>query len=514
VVYELHVGTFTQAGTWAAATAELKELAAVGITAIEIMPVNEFPGKWGWGYDGVFLFAPYHEYGTPDDFRRFVDVAHSLGVCVILDVVYNHFGPDGNYLRHYSPDYFSEKHSTEWGEAINFDGKNSGPVREFFLSNVDYWIAEFHLDGLRIDATQNIYDDAPIERHILTEIGQCARAAAPDRTIVLIAENEPQHSELCRAVDRGGYGLDGLWNDDFHHSAMVALTGRSDAYYSDYRGDPQEFISAAKYGYLYQGQWYSWQKAKRGRPGFDLSTSAFVAYIQNHDQIANSGRGLRAHQLSCPGRYRAMMLWLLLGPGTPMLFQGQEFAASSPFLYFVDHNPELAKLVANGRREFLSQFRALSNPEAQEMLADPSDPATFHRCKLDFSERTSHGASYQLTKDLLAVRQAEPCFRAANRRSIDGAVLSPQAFVVRYFMQDGDDFLVLVNLGRDLNLSIAPEPLLGTKPDVQWQIVVSTEDPAYGGGGVAPVETKEEGWRLPGESAVFLKTVPCEGAKP
>jgi maltooligosyltrehalose trehalohydrolase len=514
VIYEMHIGTFTPEGTWSAATAQLSELASTGITCLEVMPVNEFPGRWGWGYDGVFLFAPYHLYGTPDDFREFVNTAHRLGLSVILDVVYNHLGPDGNYLRHYATDYFSTEHNTDWGEAINFDGKNSGPVREFFLANAVYWITDFHLDGLRIDATQDIHDNAPPSRHILTELGQRIRAAVPHRTIILIAENEPQHSELCRPVDRGGYGLDGLWNDDFHHAAMVALTGRSDAYYTDYRGDPQEFISAAKYGYLYQGQWYSWQKKKRGQPGFDLTPSAFITFMQNHDQIANSGRGQRAHQLGSPGRYRALMLWMLLGPGTPMLFQGQEFAASSPFLYFVDHKPELAQLVDTGRREFLSQFRNLSDPDAQEMLADPNDSETFQRCKLDFNHRRSHASLYQFTKDLLALRRSEPCFRAVNRRWIDGAVLGPQAFVLRYFMHDGLDAMLLVNLGRDLSLNVAPEPLLGSFPDAPWKVVLSTDEPAYGGIGVGPIETEDDGWRIPGEAAVFLKISPTDSVPP
>ncbi|HUQ72490.1 MAG TPA: malto-oligosyltrehalose trehalohydrolase [Planctomycetaceae bacterium] len=513
VVYEMHIGTFTRAGTWLAAAAELAELASIGITCVEIMPVAEFPGRWGWGYDGVNLFAPQHLYGTPDDFRTFVDTAHRLGLCVVLDVVYNHFGPDGNYLRQFSADYFSTTRNTDWGDAINFDGPNSGPVREFFLTNAVYWIKEFHLDGLRIDATQDIHDGTPTDRHILTEMGRQVRAAAPHRKVVLIAENEPQHSELCRAADRGGYGLDALWNDDFHHAAMVALTGRNDAYYTDYRGDPQEFVSAAKYGYLYQGQWYSWQKGRRGRPGFDLAPSMFVTFIQNHDQIANSGRGQRAHQLGSPGRYRALMAWMLLGPGTPMLFQGQEFAASSPFLYFADHAPELAKLVDAGRREFLSQFRSLSDPEAQDMLADPGDPETFQRCKLDFAERESHAALYQFTKDLLALRQTEPCFRSVTRRAIDGAVLGAQAFLLRYFMRDGLDRLLVVNLGRDLHLNTAPEPLLGSLPDAPWKIVLSTDEPAYGGGGVGPVETEDAGWRIPGEAAVFLKIVPNETSR-
>ena len=293
VLYEMHVGSLTREGTWAAAFEQLPELAACGVTCLEVMPVAEFPGRFGWGYDGVNLFAPTRLYGRPDDFRRFVDAAHRYGLGVILDVVYNHLGPDGNHLGQFARAYFTDRYKTEWGAAINFDGESSGPVREYFLANVRHWIEEYHLDGLRLDATQNVYDDKTPPEHILAHIGRAARAAAGTRSVLLVNENECQHSELCRPTDRGGYGLDMLWNDDFHHSLMVALTGRSEAYYTDYRGDAQEFVSAAKYGYLYQGQHYSWQENRRGRPGFDLKPAAFVTFFQNHDQIANSGRGRR-----------------------------------------------------------------------------------------------------------------------------------------------------------------------------------------------------------------------------
>jgi maltooligosyltrehalose trehalohydrolase len=509
VLYELHVGTFTREGTWAAAERELPELAACGITCLEVMPVADFPGRFGWGYDGVNLFAPTRLYGRPDDFRRFVDTAHRHGIGVILDVVYNHLGPDGNYLKPFSPAYFSTKHKTEWGEAINFDGEDSGPVREFFLANAGYWIDEFHLDGLRLDATQNIYDDAPPPRHILTEIGRRVRAAANGRATIVVSENEPQHTELVRPEAAGGFGLDALWNDDFHHAAMVALTGRSEAYYTDYRGTAQEFISAVKYGYLYQGQYYSWQEKRRGRPAFGVPPAAFVTFTQNHDQVANSGRGLRAHQLTSPGRYRAMQALLLLGPGTPMLFQGQEFASRSPFLYFADHAPELAKLVQAGRVEFLAQFRALADPAMKPVFADPESVQTFDRCKLDFRERATHAAAYQLTKDLLKLRREDPAFRAQAVRGVDGAVLGESAFVLRFFAEAGDR-LLLVNFGRDLHLLTCPEPLLAPPVGHKWQVLLSTEDPRYDGTGTGPVETADEGWRIAGEAAVVLAPEPSE----
>jgi maltooligosyltrehalose trehalohydrolase len=513
VLYEMHIGTFTPEGTWSAAAEQLPELAACGITCLEVMPPADFPGYFGWGYDGVNLFAPTRLYGTPDDFRRFVDRAHRHGVGVILDVVYNHLGPDGNYLKQFSPAYFTDKYRTEWGEAINYDGPGSGPVREYFIANAGYWIEEFHLDGLRLDATQTIYDDTPdSSRHILTEIGRRVREAARGRATIIVAENEPQTPKLVRPVDKGGYGLDGLWNDDFHHSAMVALTGRNEAYYTDYLGTPQEFISAVKYGYLYQGQWYSWQEKRRGRSAHDIPPAAFVTFIQNHDQVANSGRGLRAHQLTSPGRYRAMTALTLLAPGTPMLFQGQEFAASAPFLYFADHNPELAKLVEAGRVEFLEQFRSIADPRMRDVLATPHDRRTFERCKLDFSEREKHAEAYRLTKDLLKLRREDPAFRAQKHRGVSGAVLGPQAFVLRYFQDDGEDRLLVMNFGRDLHLLTCPEPLLAPPDGMRWRVVLSTEDPAYGGSGVTVPDTESEGWRVPGEAAIAL--VPEPGGEP
>ncbi|MBY0513052.1 MAG: malto-oligosyltrehalose trehalohydrolase [Gemmataceae bacterium] len=497
VIYELHVGTFTRAGTWAAAAGELPELAAAGITVIEVMPIADFPGRFGWGYDGVNLFAPTRLYGTPDDFRRFVDAAHGHGLAVILDVVYNHLGPDGNYLGEFADGYLS-KEPTEWGEGINFA---AGPVREFFVANAGYWVDEFHLDGLRLDATQAIVDHS--EPHILTEIGRRVRQAAGGRATIIVNENEPQHAKMVRPEDRGGFGLDGLWNDDLHHAAMVAMTGRTEAYYCDYRGTPQEFIAAAKYGYLFQGQRYGWQEARRGTPAFDLEAWRFVTFIQNHDQVANSGHGLRCRQVSSPGRYKATTALLLLMPGTPMLFQGQEFAANTPFYYFADHAPELAEKVHLGRVEFMKQFRSLDRPDLAAWFPVPADPATFERSKLDFRDRVTNAPLYQLHKDLLHLRRTDPAFGPHDTRTVDGAVLGEQAFVLRFFHGGRGDRLVVVNFGRDLHLDPVPEPLLAPPEGCRWEVKWSSEDRAYGGNGTPPPEAVD-GWRIMGEAAVVL----------
>ncbi|HET6282923.1 MAG TPA: malto-oligosyltrehalose trehalohydrolase, partial [Polyangia bacterium] len=344
VIYELHVGTFTRVGTFAAAAEQLPALAELGITIVELMPLGDFPGRFGWGYDGVDLWAPSRLYGTPDDLRRMVDNAHRLGLGVILDVVYNHLGPDGNYLPSFSPAYFTDRYQNEWGQAINFDGVDAGPVREFFVENAGYWIEEFHFDGLRLDATQSIHDAS--SEHVLAAITRRVRTAGRDRGTFVVAENEPQDTRIVRPAGQGGYGADSLWNDDFHHASRVALTGHGEAYYSDYHGNPQELISAVRWGYLYQGQRYSWQGTRRGTPTLDLEATRFVNYLENHDQVANSARGQRLHQLTSPDQMRAMTALLLLAPGIPMLFQGQEFASTAPFLFFADHEHTLGEQVA------------------------------------------------------------------------------------------------------------------------------------------------------------------------
>ena len=503
VIYELHVGTFTPEGSWEAASRELPELAALGVTVVEVMPVAEFPGRFGWGYDGVDLYAPTRLYGSPDDFRRFVDRAHAVGLGVILDVVCNHLGPDGNYLPQFSQYYFTDRHSNEWGEALNFDGPNSGPVREFFVANAGYWIEEFHLDGLRLDATQTIHDQSP--EHILAAITRRARQAAAGRSIVLVAENEPQQVKLVQPPEQGGYGLDGLWDDDFHHSAMVAVAGRNEAYYMDYLGTPQELISAIKYGFLYQGQRYRWQRKRRGSPTFGLDPATFVLYTQNHDQIANSAAGLRIDRLTSPGRHRAITALMLLAPGTPMLFQGQEFSSSSPFAFFADHRPELAGLVRRGRTEFVAQFPSVADPEILARVCDPADPATFQRCKLDLSERESHAEAYALHRDLLRLRKEDPVFRLQQTGRVQGAVLGPEAFLIRFFGEGGDDRLLLVNLGRDLAFSPLPEPLLAPPEGSDWELLWSSESPRYGGLGTPPVEN-EDGWHVPSHAALVLRS--------
>jgi maltooligosyltrehalose trehalohydrolase len=423
---------------------------------------------------------------------------------VILDVVYNHFGPDGNYLHAFSRDYVTDRYHTDWGDAINFDGPGSAPVREFVATNAAYWIDEFHFDGLRIDATQNIYDEST--EHILRDVVRSARGAAGSRSIYLVAENEAQHVRHVQPLEQGGFGMDSLWNDDLHHSAVVALTGRSEAYYSDYVGNPQEFVSAMKWGYLFQGQWHKWQQRRRGTATLRHQPACFVSFLENHDQVANSGKGERLRLRSHPGAYRAMTAVVLLSPSTPMLFQGQEFGSTSPFFYFASHREDLSRLVDAGRKKFLAQFPSLAAAEMQNLVRDPSAPSTFELSKLNWDDRSRNPEIVALHRDLLRLRRQDPVL-ARQSGDLDGAVLSAKAFLLRFFAEDRADRLLLVNLGNDLHLNPCPEPLIAEPEDYGWTIVWSSEDPRYGGLGTPPLQ-KDKHWYLPGNSAIFFAATP------
>jgi len=433
---------------------------------------------------------------------------------VILDVVYNHHGPDGNYLGAFSPEYFTDRYQNEWGASINFDGDGARPVREFFIENAAYWIEEFHFDGLRLDATQSIIDAST--PHVIAEIAARVRRAARGRATYLVAENEPQEARLARPAARGGYGLDALWNDDYHHSALVALTGHNEAYYTDYRGDPQELLSALRWGFLYQGQRYAWQKKRRGSPALDLTASNFVVYLENHDQVANSGLGARLASTVAPADLRALTALTLLAPGTPMLFQGQEWGSTRPFVFFAAHEPELGRLVAEGRRQFLRQFPSLTSQASQAHIPDPGAEETFRSCQLDWGERTRHHPTWRLHRDLLALRRDDHVLRQQHAARTFGAILGPRTLMMRYFAGDtgdqadsvGGDRLLLVSLDTDRAFTPAPEPLLAPQAGCAWQVLWSSEDVEYGGGGTPPIETDDQGWHIPGHAAVLMVSRP------
>jgi maltooligosyltrehalose trehalohydrolase len=499
ILYELHVGTFTPEGTFAAAAAHFDELAALGVTVLQVMPVAEFPGRFGWGYDAVCLFAPSHLYGPPDDLRHFVDRAHAAGLAVILDVVYNHVGPDGNYLRAFARDYFTDRYENEWGDALNFDGPASGPVREWVLANVAYWVREFHVDGFRLDATQQIFDASP--EHLVAAIARTARAAAGRRRVLVTAENEPQHARFVQPPEAGGHGLDAIYNEDFHHSMRMTLVGTHEAYFTDYRGVASEWLACARWGVLFQGQHYSWQKASRGTPGLRLPRSTSVHFLENHDQVANTDRGRRLVDLARPADLRATTALLLLLPAMPMLFQGQEFGSRRPFVYFADHVAPLRDDVAQGRRTFLEQFERLRDPAVDEARAAPHDAASFRLCQLRRDPRDAEQAAWRaLHRDLLSLRGERP--RAGGVHVLDGAAPDATLLLLRYFADDDGDWLVLLNAGADREVAALSEPLIAPPAGRTWLPRWSSEAFRYGGQG--EMAWSPGHWPVPGHALIVM----------
>jgi len=482
VLYEFHIGTFTPEGTWRAAAAQLPRLRDAGITVLQMMPVAEFDGEFGWGYDGVQWFAPFHHYGTPADLQHFVDTAHGLGLAVTLDVVYNHLGPSGNYLSRFSSFYGSTRYANEWGEALNFDDAHCDGLRELVLANVAYWVREFHIDGFRIDAAQQIYDAS--SEHILAALTRVAREVAAPRSIVVVAEHEPQHAKLMRPREADGHGMDGVFNEDFHHSVRVALTGTHEAYTSDYRGTAREWLSAAQHGFLFQGQYYPWQSGRRGAPALDRPAHEFIAFIENHDQVANAAVGKRLVEITSPPSWRAMSALLLLGPWTPLLFQGQEWAAHQPFSYFCDHSPELQGLIFQGRQTFLSQFTRLR--EAYEgATVDAIGRPAFEACRLQHDVDAQANPAWRMYRDLTTLRR-EDASLGQHAVRLAGSTLDERTLLLRFIGRVAhEDRLLVVNLGADYDLACAPDPLVAPPELFDWSVLWCSEDRAYGGVGIA-----------------------------
>ncbi|HKI64393.1 MAG TPA: malto-oligosyltrehalose trehalohydrolase [Burkholderiales bacterium] len=429
VVYELHLGTFTPEGTFAAARGRLAELAALGITAIELMPVADFPGRRNWGYDGVLPFAPDACYGTPDELKALVDEAHALGLMVLLDVVYNHFGPEGNYLHATCPEFFNPAQQTPWGAAINFDGADCRTVREFFVHNALYWLEEFHFDGLRLDAVHAIRDDSRPD--IVCEIGRALREGpGRERHVHVVLENDKNEAHYL------GPCASAQWNDDLHHAAHVLLAKEVDGYYADYAERPLERLGRAlAEGFVYQGEPSAFRDGElRGEPSAGLPPSAFVSFLQTHDQVGNRAFGERLDALAAPGAMRTALAAVLLSPHVPMLFMGEEFAAATPFQFFCDFGPELAAAVTRGRRGEFARFAAFRDPAAQARIPDPNAEATFLRSKLDWSKRDS--ARLSLVRELLAIRQRHLAPRLAGAKSGSFAVTN-QTLLLSWPLGDG-----------------------------------------------------------------------------
>ncbi len=469
VIYELHIGTFTREGTFAAAAAMLPKLADLGANCIELMPLADFPGERGWGYDGVALFAPARCYGRPDDLRRLVDTAHRLGIAVLLDVVYNHLGPDGNYLAQFSPYYFSTTHHTDWGTGPNFDGEHSRDARAFFIENALHWVHEYHIDGLRLDATHAILDDG--DWNILAELTERLHEAGVQlgRRIVAIAEDERNLDTLIRTPPERGLGLDAVWADDLHHELHRALTGETDGYYADFSGSAEEVAETIRKGWFYSGQATRSRAIHRGTDPAGIPPHRFVVCIQNHDQIGNRAFGERLNHQIDPSAYRAASALLLMVPETPLLFMGQEWAASSPFLYFTDHNPELGALVTEGRRKEFRHFAAFSDPHIRGQIPDPQAAETFLRSKLNWDERDEepHSGVLRLYRDLLGLRATEAALQPGGTHEEkavgNGAVLLRRR-------AGGKEMLVLAAL-RPGVVAAVHEP--------GWSVVLTTEDRDY-----------------------------------
>jgi maltooligosyltrehalose trehalohydrolase len=408
VIYELHVGTFTPEGTFAGVQKKLDYLRDLGITAIELMPIADFPGERNWGYDGVLLYAPDSSYGRPDDLKRLIQSAHAKGLMVFLDVVYNHFGPEGNYLHAYAPQFFTKRHHTPWGDAINFDGPESRTVRDFFIWNALYWLEEYHFDGLRFDAVHAIADDSKPD--FLTELARTIRErCAEKRQIHLIVENADNAAHYLERDHQGRVRLyNAQWDDDLHHTLHVLLTGESDGYYADYSRDPVRKLSRClTEGFAYQGDYSEFHRAKRGEPSAALPPSAFVSFLQNHDQVGNRALGERIGQLAPPQAVQAAMEILLLAPFPPMLFMGEEFAATTPFLYFCNFHGELASAVTNGRRNEFRRFEKFGSPALRDQIPDPNAEQTFLHSKLEWAtaECDGHSRWLRLYRELLSIRR-------------------------------------------------------------------------------------------------------------
>ena len=443
VFYELHVGTFTPEGTYAAAQAKLGALAELGITAVELMPLAEVPGARNWGYDGVLPFAPTRNYGTPDELKTFIAAAHAHGLAIYLDVVYNHFGPEGNYLHGYAPTFYTERHKTPWGAAIDVESAERGDVRAFFIENALYWTGEYRFDGLRFDAVHAIYDGA--DRHFLNELARTVQARS-DRPIHLVLENERNEAPLLEN------GFRAQWNDDEHHVMHVLATGEKDGYYVDYAEDTvARFGRTLTQGFGYQGEFSKNKGETRGTESSRLPLGAFVNFLQNHDQIGNRPFGERITSIAPELPLRALLAAYLLAPSPPLLFMGEEWGAGTPFLFFCDFEPELARAVTEGRRNEFGSFAAFADPAQRDKIPDPSSAATFERSKLRWEERerAPHDGWLAYYRQLLSLRRAQIAPRIAGVRVSDASfeTIGARGLQARFGLASGATLLLAANFG-------------------------------------------------------------------
>ncbi|MCW5977445.1 MAG: malto-oligosyltrehalose trehalohydrolase [Bryobacteraceae bacterium] len=480
VFYELHVGAFTPAGTFDAARARLPYLRDLGINAVELMPVADFPGQRNWGYDGVALFAPARCYGRPDDLRRFVDEAHCLGLAVYLDVVYNHFGPDGAYAVAFSPMFFSPRHQSPWGAGINLDDEGSAHVRRYFIENALHWLHEYHIDGLRLDATHVLVDDSP--RHFLAELSSRVRASfsAAARCPVLIAEDTSNDQLMLLPEEDAGWQLDAVWSDDFHHQVRRHLTGDAEGYYIDFTGSMEDLVHTVRRGWFFTGQYAPHFQRNRGTDTARLPLDRFVFFIQNHDQIGNRAFGDRLNHAIEPALYHAVTVLLMLAPETPLLFMGQEWAASTPFQFFTDHYEDLGKLVTAGRRREFAGFASFSDPQRNASIPDPQALSTFETSKLAWEERDRepHASTLRLYRRLLQLRRDHPALQSRRREDLYVTAVDEGALAM--CRQCGSSaLLVLVRTAGRAEIDLSTLAMADPGPGQTWTLLLSTEDPDF-----------------------------------
>jgi len=447
--------------------------------ALPILPIGEFAGSRNWGYDGVYLFAPASAYGGADAFKRLVDAAHHHGLGVILDVVYNHFGPEGNYLGAMTGGhFFTDRHCTPWGEGINYDGSDSGPVRDFVIQNALHWAHEYHVDGLRLDATHAIVDDSPF--HILRELAEALHSL--ERPRFVIAEDERDEPRLLLPASEGGLGLDGVWADDLHHQLRRLTAGDHEGYFRSFRGTVQDVATTLREG------WFRHESSvakQRGIPAGRFPPSSFVHCIQNHDQVGNRAMGERLSEDIPLPVYRALSALLLLSPYTPLLWMGQEWAASTPFQFFTDFPAELGRLVTEGRRNEFKTFAAYANPTARQRIPDPQARETFLRSRLRWEERDTspHRGMLALYRELLALRRTEPALKSRDRAHFTAAPIGERAVALRRDAPGGDAILLMVNLADVLQVSLESRPETSPPPARRWTVILWTEDERFDGSG-------------------------------
>jgi maltooligosyltrehalose trehalohydrolase len=472
ILYELHVGTFTPEGTFEAIIPRLRELHEFGINAIELMPIGQFPGNRNWGYDGVFPFAPQHSYGGPEGLKKLVDAAHQQGIAIVLDVIYNHFGPEGNYISDYGP-YFTTHYQTAWGNAINFDGEYSYGVRNYFIENALYWFENFHIDALRLDASDHIYDIGV--KHFLQELAENVDALSKKqgRKLYLTAENDLSDTKVIRPIKSGGYGIDAQWNDAFHHCLHTLLTGDRAGYYEDY-GTCEQMAKAFKQGFVYSGQYSPFRKKFHGSDSSAIPGHQFVVFTQNHDQVGNRALGERLTHLVSFEALKLAAGVLLLSPNIPLIFMGEEYAEDAPFLYFVSHtDPELVEVVREGRKKDFDAF------QREGEFIDPFSPDTFQKCQLNWDKRQEdkHQVMLKLYQHLIQLRRTLPALKSLDKQNLQVSAIEEDKLIFLQRWNNESQIFCIMNFNdQDVTFKATP-------PSGNWQKSLDSSEPKWMGSG-------------------------------